>query len=145
MTITVTPYLCCADAARAIAFYVAAFGAREEFRLAEPDGKIGHAQLRIGEAPIMLADEYPDHGVRSPRSYGGSPVSLKLDVPDVDAFVAQAVAAGATVVRPPADQFYGERSAKLEDPFGHAWHVATTIEQVSVAEMQRRFKALFET
>ncbi len=145
MTITLTPQLCCADAGRAIAFYVAAFGAREEFRLTEPGGKIGHAELRIGDALIMLADEYPDYDVRSPRAYGGTPVSLKLQVPDVEAFVARAVAAGATLVRPPADQFYGERSARLGDPFGHAWSVSTTIEQISNEEMQRRFAALFKT
>jgi len=145
MTTTITPHLCCAGAARAIAFYVAAFGAREEYRLAEPDGKIGHAELRIGDALFTLADEYPDYGVRSPRAYGGSPVSMKLQVPDVDAFVARAVTAGATVVRPAADQFYGERSARLEDPFGHVWQVSTTIEQISLAEMERRFAALFKT
>lgn len=145
MTTTLTPHLCCADAARAIAFYVAAFGAREAYRLAEPDGKIGHAEIQIGDALVSLADEYPDYGVRSPRAYGGSPVSLKLQVPDVDAFVARAVAAGAKQIRPPADQFYGERSARLEDPFGHVWQVSTTIEQISVEEMQRRFAALFKT
>jgi PhnB protein len=145
MTISLTPHLCCADAARAIAFYVAAFGAHEDYRLAAPDGKIGHAELRIGDALISLADEYPEYGVRSPRAYGGSPVSLKLQVPDVDAFVARAVAAGAAVVRPPADQFYGERSARIEDPFGHTWQVSTTIEQISLADMQSRFAALFKT
>jgi len=145
MTDALTPHLCCADAARAIAFYVAAFDAREEYRLVEPGGRVGHAELRIGDALLALADEYPDHGVRSPQAYGGSPVTLKLQVADVDGFVARAAAAGAAVLQPPADQFYGERSARLADPFGHVWQVSTVIEQITVAEMQARFAALFKS
>jgi PhnB protein len=140
-----TPYLCCKDAARAIDFYTRAFGATETMRLAEPGtGKIGHAEIKIGEALIMLADEYPDHGVLSPATIGGSPVSIHLYVRDVDATVRQAADAGATVQRPPTDQFYGDRSASLQDPFGHRWQLSTHKEDVSSAELQRRYDALYK-
>jgi len=141
---TAIPYLCVQDAARALDFYGKAFSATEAMRLSEPGGKVGHAEILIDGARIMLSDEYPDHGVLSPKTLGGAGVSIHLNVDDVDAFVARAVAAGATLKRPVEDQFYGERTAKLEDPFGHSWHVTTTIEEVSVEEMQRRYDALMK-
>ena len=136
-----TPYLCVDDGARALEFYQKAFGAKEVMRMAMPDGKIGHAEIRIGDAPIMLADEHPEVHFRSPRSIGGTPVNIVVYVNDVDALVKQAEAAGATVARPPADQFYGDRMATLEDPFGHSWSFATHIEDVSPEEMQKRAAA----
>jgi PhnB protein len=111
--------------------------------IAAPDGKIGHAELKIGTARFMLSDEYPDMGVRSPESIGGSPVTLHLYVEDVDATFAQAVAAGAKVVRPVDDQFYGDRAGKLVDPFGHFWFLATHKEDVATEEMKRRAEKLF--
>jgi len=139
-----TPYLCCRDASRAIEFYKKAFGAEELMRLAEPSGKIGHAEIKIGAAVIMLADEYPEHDVRSPQIFGGSPVSIHLYVEDVDAIVSRAAAAGATVQRPPADQFYGDRSATLSDPFGHRWMFATHKEDVTPEEMGKRYAAMMK-
>ena len=136
------PYLCVQDAASALDFYQQAFGAREVLRLAEPGGKIGHAELDFGGARVFVADEYPDHGVISPRSLGGSPVSIVLGVEAVDTVAARALAAGAKLLRPVQDQFYGDRSGKLEDPFGHQWHVQTHKEDMSAEEMQRRFAAL---
>ena len=138
-----TPYLCVKDARRAIEFYKKAFGATESMRLEQPDGRIGHAELRLGEAPIMLADEFPEMNVRSPQSLGGSPVTLHLYVEDVDAFAGRAVAAGAKLLRPIEDQFYGDRSGSLLDPFGHVWMVATHKEDVSVEEMRKRAAALY--
>jgi PhnB protein len=137
-----TPYLCVKGASDAIAFYVQAFGAVETMRLAEPDGRIGHAEIKIGDAPLMLSDEHPEEGVLSPATLGGSPVAMHLYVADVDAFAARAVAAGAKLLRPIADQFYGDRSAVLRDPFGHQWFFATRKEDVDSAEMQRRYDAL---
>ena len=139
MPTTLTPYLVVDGAAQAIAFYTRAFGARETLRLAEPSGRIGHAQLTIGEALVMIADEHPEMNIRGPKALGGSPVTLHLRVADVDAVAAQAVAAGAKVVFPVKDQFYGERSGRLEDPFGHLWILSTHVEDVSPAEMQRRY------
>jgi len=139
-----TPYLCCKDAARAIEFYKKAFGATEAMRLSEPGGRIGHAEIRIGDAPIMLSDEYPEMDVRSPQSLGGSPVLIHLYVDDVDALASRAVAAGAKLLRPVADQFYGDRSGTLTDPFGHRWMIATRKEDVSAAEMQKRYDALMK-
>ena len=136
------PYLCVDDAAGAIAFYTRAFGAREIVRFTDPGGKIGHAEIEIGAACIMLADEYPDHGFKDPKTYGGSPVSIHLFVEDVDTAIAQAVAAGARVLHPAEDQFYGDRSGKLEDPFGHVWLLSTRKENLSLEEMQKRFAAL---
>lgn len=140
---SVTPHLICAGAAEAIDFYKQAFGATESMRLEQPDGRIGHAELRIGEAPLMLADEFPEMNVRSPQTLGGSPVTLHLYVEDVDAFARRAVAAGAKLVRPVADQFYGDRAGSLTDPFGHVWMVATHQEDVSPEEMKRRAAALY--
>ena len=137
----VTPYLIVKDAARAIAFYQEAFGATELMRMMRPDGRVGHAEIRIGDSPVMLADEHPEIGARSPQTIGGTPITIQLYVPDVDATVARAVAAGARLTRPVADQFYGDRAGGLEDPFGHQWHVATHVEDVPEDEMARRAAA----
>jgi PhnB protein len=133
-----TPYLICADAARAIAFYKAAFGAAERMRLGAPGGRVGHAEVTIGDCTVMLADEHPEMGARAPRSIGGSPVSLVLYVPDVDATVQRALAAGATLQRAVEDKFYGDRMGSILDPDGHIWHVATHIEDVAPEELRRR-------
>ena len=138
----VFPYLRVKDAAAAIAFYVQAFGARELFRLSEPNGRIGHAELAIGNATLMLSDEYPEHNILGPQSLGGTGTSIHLHVDNVDAVADRAVAAGATLVREPMDQFYGERSCSIRDPFGHEWSVGQEIEKVSHEEIQRRFTAL---
>lgn len=137
-----TPYLSIKGAAAAIEFYKKAFGATEAMRMAGPDGRIGHAEILIGKARIMLADEHPEINFLSPRTLGGSPVTIHLYVEDVDRLAAQAEAAGAKVLRAVADQFYGDRSGSLEDPFGHVWHFATHKEDVSNEEMQRRMAAL---
>ena len=135
---TATPYLIIKGAASAIEFYKKAFGATELMRLAQPDGRIGHAEIKIGDSPIMLADEYPEMGYRSPQSLGGSPVSILLYVENVDALFDQAVAAGGKVTRPVKDQFYGDRSGTLSDPFGHVWTIATHKEDLSPDEIQNR-------
>jgi PhnB protein len=142
---SLTPYLIVDGAASAIEFYQKVFGAIELMRLAGPDGKIGHAELIINDSRIMLADEAPQMGARGPHSVGGSPVSMMLYVDDVDAIAKRAIAAGAKLTRPIADQFYGDRSGGLEDPFGHQWHIATHKEDVSPEELQRRSAALFST
>jgi PhnB protein len=142
MTYLMIPYLHVKGGARAIEFYRQAFGAEETLRLEEPGGRIGHAEIQIGGARLMLADEYPEHGILGPQSLGGTSVGLHLTVPDVDAVAERAVAAGAKLTRPLQDQFYGERTCKLEDPFGHSWHVVTPKEDVSQEEMQRRYEAL---
>ncbi len=123
--IALTPYLCVHDAARAIEFYTQAFGAIETLRLDAPNHRIGHAELRIGEARLFLADEFPEIDVLSPRTLGGSPVLLHLTVPDVDAWFDRALSAGATVLRPVADQGHGHRNGKLTDPFGHNWMLSS--------------------
>jgi PhnB protein len=138
-----TPYLSIRGAASAIDFYKDAFGATEEMRMGDPNGKIGHAEIKIGEARIMLADECPEMGFRSPQEYGGSPVTIHLYVEDVDKLVSHAVAAGAKVLKPVEDQFYGDRAGKLEDPFGHVWYIATHKEDVPPEELKRRAAALF--
>ncbi|MGH6976598.1 MAG: VOC family protein [Stellaceae bacterium] len=137
----VTPYLIVGDGAGAVAFYRKAFEATERMRLTRPDGKIGHAELVVGDSVIMLADEYAAHGARAPGAFGGSPVTLHLYVEDVDAVVAKATAAGATLTRPVQDQFYGDRLGTVTDPFGHVWHVATHIEDVPPDEIDRRAAA----
>lgn len=137
----VTPYLIVRGGADAIDFYQKAFGAVELFRFPSPDGKIGHAEIKIGDSPIMLADEYPDMGYNGPHSMGGSPVSLMIYVEDVDAVFARAVEAGADIKEALQDKFYGDRMGTVTDPFGHVWHVATHKEDVSVEEMKRRAKA----
>jgi PhnB protein len=138
-----TPYLCCRDAAEAIEFYKQAFGATELMRMAMPGGKIGHAEIKIGGAVIKLADEFPEMGVLGPQSIGSSPVTVLIYVEDVDALVARAVAAGAKVLSPLADQFYGDRNCKLSGPAGHLWMFATRKENLSVAEQLKRAAALF--
>lgn len=138
----VTPYLIIRDATRALEFYKKAFGAVELLRFPGPDGKIGHAELKIGAGVVMLADESPPH--KGPQTLGGTPVSLMFYVTDVDAQFAKAIAAGGTVVRPLTDQFYGDRSATITDPFGHVWTIATHTEDVSPDEMQRRLAAMGE-
>jgi PhnB protein len=139
---TVTPYLIVKGAAKALAFYKKAFGATELMRLEGPDGRIGHAEIKIGDSPVMLADEHPAMGCLSPQSGGKAGVSLCLYVHDVDALAAQAVAAGATVLRPVQDQFYGDRSGTFTDPFGHVWTIATHKEDVPPEEIRRRMEAL---
>ena len=138
---TVTPYLIIEGAAAAIEFYKKAFGAKELFRFPAPEGKIGHAEIKIGDSPIMLADAYPDMGYNGPKSLGGSPVSLMIYVENVDTVFNQAVQAGATVKEAVSDKFYGDRIGSLIDPFGHVWHVSTHKEDVSFEEMERRAKA----
>jgi len=138
---TVTPYLIVNGAASAIEFYKKAFGATELVRMAGPDGKIGHAEIKIGNSPIMLADEVPQMGYRGPQALGGSPVGILLYVEDVDKMAGQAIAAGAKVERPVQDQFYGDRSGTFADPFGHRWTIATHKEDVSSQEMKKRVAA----
>ena len=136
----ITPYLIVKDAEAAIAFYIAAFGAEEQYRLTDPHtGKIGHADLKIGEAGLMLADEHPDFGAFSPPTVGGTPVNLHINVTDADETVDRAERAGATVLRPVKDQMHGERSGMIVDPFGHQWFVGTPIAEVSPEEMQARY------
>jgi PhnB protein len=138
---SVTPYLIIKGATEAIDFYKKAFGATELFRMPAPGGKIGHAEIKIGDSPIMLADESPEMGYKSPQTLGGSPISIMIYVSDVDTVFKQAIAAGGKEQRPVKDQFYGDRSGTLEDPFGHVWHVATHKEDVSPEEMERRMKS----
>jgi PhnB protein len=135
---TATPYLVVHDAAAAIEFYKKAFNAEEIGRFATPDGKVGHAEIRVGDSPIMLADECPQFGARSAKSFGGTPVSIMLYVRDVDAVYQQAIAAGATVLVPVSNKFYGDRSGCLTDPFGHQWTISTHVEDVSHEEVKRR-------
>ncbi|WP_022698462.1 VOC family protein [Euryhalocaulis caribicus] len=137
-----TPHLVMKDAGKAIEFYKAAFGAEELFRLTEPSGKIGHAEMKIGGSVFMLADEYPDMSAVGPQTLGGTPVKLHLAVENADAAVERAQKAGAELVRPPQDEFYGERTAMIADPFGHQWFLAQHLEDVPPEEMQKRFEAL---
>jgi len=140
---TVNVYLCVNGAADAIVFYEHVLGAKERVRIAGPDGKIGHAELELGESVIMLSDEYPDMDASGPRSVGGTPVTVSVYVDDVDATFAAAIAAGAKELRPVEDHFYGDRAGTIEDPFGHRWTVATNIEDVSAAEMQKRAAVMY--
>lgn len=139
-----TPYLIIKGAARALEFYRKAFGATEIMRFAGPDGSVGHAEIKIGQALIMLADEFPEMNCKSPHSFGGSPVSIMVYVQDVDAFVKQAVAAGAKVITPVENKFYGDRSGSVEDPFGHHWHFATHVEDVLPDELAKRAEAFMK-
>lgn len=139
---TITPYICVNDAANAIEFYKKAFGATELMRLADPSGRIGHAEVKIGDSHLMLADEFPEMNFRSPQSLGGSPVTIHLYVEDVDAIANQAVAAGAKLVKEVKDQFYGDRSGTVEDPFGHVWYIATHKEDVSLEEINKHAAAM---
>lgn len=138
---TLTPYLVLNDASRAIEFYKQAFDAKEVVRMGGPGGKIGHAELKIGDSMLMLSDEMPGSGNRSPQSLGGSPVSLFVYVENVDSVFNQAVKAGAKADMPPQDMFWGDRFGKLTDPFGHSWALATHIEDVAPAEMEKRAEA----
>jgi PhnB protein len=137
----VTPYLIVRGAARALEFYKRAFGAVELVRMDGPDGKLGHAEIRIGDSHVMLADEFPEMGARSPHAYGGSAVNLLVYVEDVDATFRQAIAAGGTEVRPLRDQFYGDRSGTVSDPYGHVWIIATHKEDMPPEELRRRSEA----
>jgi PhnB protein len=140
---TVTPYLTIKNAAKALEFYKKAFGATETYTLMLPDGRLGHAEIRLGDSMIMLSDEFPEYGGKAPETLGGSPISIHLYVEDVDAFFKKALAAGAIERQPVMDQFYGDRSGQLEDPFGHLWWVATHTEDVAPEEVQKRVQAMF--
>jgi PhnB protein len=138
---SVMPYLIAQDAAAAIAFYKQVFGAKEELRMSAPGGKVGHAELRIGDSKIMVADEFPNMNALGPKTVGGSPITIMIYVANVDAVVKKAVAKGGKLIRAVKDQFYGDRSGAIEDPQGHIWHVATHVEDVSVKELRRRSEA----
>jgi PhnB protein len=137
----ITPYLCIKGAASAIEFYKRALGATETMRMPHPDGRVAHAELKIGTAKIMLADEFPEMGVLSPTTIGGTPVTLHMYVQDVDALVTKATAEGLKVLRPVQDQFYGDRGGKFEDPYGHHWWIATHKEDVAPEELAKRAAA----
>ena len=139
---TLTPYMIVDGAAAALDFYKRAFGARADVRMDGPGGKIMHCEFVIGDSKFMMADEFPEKGARSPKHYNGSPVSLHLYVPDVDSRFAKAVAAGASVKQAVTDQFYGDRSGTVIDPFGYTWHISTHMEDVSPKEMERRMAAM---
>jgi PhnB protein len=138
------PYLCVRDTSAAIEFYGRAFGAEEKFRLTEPSGRVGHAEIVLGGHVVMLCDEFPEHGIRAPGATERVPMILHLHVDDADAAMRRALAAGATLVRAASDAFYGERSGRVRDPFGHEWLLGHAIEEVAPEEMQRRYTALFE-
>ncbi len=138
---TATPYLIVKGAAKALEFYKKAFGARELMRFEAPGGTIGHAEIQVGDSPIMLADEHPEMGYVGPQTLGGTAVSILLYVEDADARFKKAISAGATVMRPVQDQLYGDRSGTLKDPFGHVWSIATHKEDVALEEVRRRFEA----
>lgn len=140
---TVTPSLTIQNAVEALEFYRRAFGATERYRLIMPDGRLAHAEFRLGDSVIMLSDEFPEFGGKSPQTLGGSPVSIYLYVEDVDALFQRALAAGAKERTPVMDQFYGDRSGQLEDPFGHLWWVATHQEDVAPEEIEKRVEAMF--
>ncbi|MFF9864685.1 VOC family protein [Streptomyces sp. NPDC013953] len=134
----VTPYLCVDGAAAAIDFYVAVLGAEERMRMPAPDGRIGHAELALGNSVIMLADEFPDMEFRSPKAVGGTPITLHVYVADVDAVFAKALAQGARELSPVKNEFYGDRTGQFEDPYGHRWNIASHIEDVPPDEMEKR-------
>ncbi len=134
----VTPYLCVDGANAAIEFYATVFGATERVRMPGPNGTVGHAELQLGDSLIMLSDEYPEMGMRGPKTIGGTPVTISVYVEDVDGIFDKAVAAGATALRPVENQFYGDRTGQFEDPFGHRWSVATHVEDVPPDEMAKR-------
>jgi PhnB protein len=138
---SITPYLVIKGAAAAIDFYKQAFGAVEIMRMPQPDGRVGHAELKFGDSVVMLADEYPEMDVVGPQTLGNTSVGLLLYLDDVDKAVERAVSLGATIKKPIADQFYGDRTGTIEDPFGHKWTLAVHIEDVTPEEMQRRMEA----
>lgn len=139
---SITPYLIVDGAAKAIEFYKEALGATEVMRMEWGEGKIGHAEIQIGDSRVMLADEHPEMGAKGPGAFGGSPVMMHLYLPEVDAVVERAVAAGAELERPVKDQFYGDRSGMIKDPFGHRWAISTHVEDLSPEEMERRKEAM---
>jgi PhnB protein len=139
----VSPYLCVSDCDAAIQFYSEVFGFEERMRIPLPGGTIGHAELALGDGVVMMSDEFPDMGVLGPKSVGGTPVTVCIYVENVDAVHRAALEAGAKEVRGPEDQFHGDRSSKLEDPFGHVWSIATRIEDVSAEEVAERAKKMF--
>ncbi len=142
---TATPYLIVKGAADAIEFYKRAFGATEMLRMADPQGRVGHAEIKMGDSVIMLADEHPAMGYRGPRAFGGSSVSILLYLEDVDTVFERAVRSGARELRPVTNQFYGDRSGTLEDPFGHIWTIATHVEDVPPEELKRRAQAAMKS
>lgn len=137
-------YLHVNDAAKAITFYEKAFGAREKFRLTEPSGRIGHAELDFGGATLMLADEFPEYNIRGPQAFGGTSVSIHIHVDNADEVIRRAVSEGAAIEMEPKDEFYGERSGCVRDPFGHRWNIGHSIEEVSTEEMQRRYTEMLK-
>lgn len=137
----VTPYLICDPASDAIEFYSSVLGAKERMRMGGPDGKVGHAELEIGDSVVMLADEHPEIGAVGPKTIGGTPVSMHVYVEDADSAFAKAIEAGAKELRPMEDKFYGDRMGSFEDPYGHHWHVATHVEDVPPDEMEKRAAA----
>lgn len=137
-------YLRVKDAARAIGFYVDVFGAKEKFRLVEPGGRIGHAELELGGSTLMVSEEYPEYGIVGPQTLGGTSMCIHLHVEDADALIRRAGEAGAEVVRPPRDQFHGERSGTVRDPFGHEWLIGHSLEELTPEEMQRRYTAMMQ-
>ena len=139
-----TMRITCADAARAIDFYKKAFGAVEGLRLDMPDGRVGHAELRIGNAVFEVNDEFPEMNIRGPQAIGGTPATLCIDVDDTDRAVAKAVEAGAKIVKAPSDEFYGYRAARISDPFGHVWAIMTNKEHLSDTEIHRRFAEMMK-
>lgn len=139
----VFPYLRVRRADQAIEFYKRAFGAKEKFRLVEPSGRIGHCELVLGNTTLMVSEEFPEFGIHGPETIGGTGMSIHLHVDDADAMIRRAVEAGAKLIRPAADHFYGERSGTVRDPFGHEWLIGHAIEEVSPEEMQRRYTDLF--
>jgi PhnB protein len=142
---TATPYLTINDGVEALEFYKKAFGATEKYKLVMPDGRLGHAEIRIGDSIIMLGEEFKEYGCTSPRTLGGTPVGIYLYVPDVDTFFKKALAAGATERKPVTDQFYGDRSGQLEDPYGHVWWVATHKEDLTPQEIESRMQEMHAT
>ncbi|MHB9863241.1 VOC family protein [Streptomyces sp. YIM S03343] len=141
----VTPYICVDGAAAAIDFYVSVLGARERMRMEAPGGKIGHAELELGDSVVMLSDEFPDMGFRGPKSVGGTPVTLYVYVHDADAVFTEALAKGAAELEAVKTQFYGDRTGRFEDPFGHRWNVATHVEDVPPEEMEKRAKEAMQS
>lgn len=137
-------YLHVRNAAKAIEFYREAFGAREKFRLTEPSGRIGHAELDFGGTTLMLADEFPEYNIKGPQAFGGTSVSIHIHVDNADEVIRRAVEAGAEIEMEPQDHFFGERSGCVRDPFGHRWNIGHSIEEVSPEEMQRRYTAMMD-